>query len=225
MSFEEAITFALTLANPAASGPPQGAALAGLARPPVLDEEHPALAEGLRGARAGEVLQERGDDRAHRRGGASASRTRSGRRRGATARARTRRSAPPRRPGPRSRRLERTGSRPARHGRDREVARCGLGQAAVERGPCPLGQRAPARKRGSTKRSTPVPARRSAIASPLAGVGTPAADHVRIVPAAIPRAAARDTPEAHAGCPRSRPARRRRGRGPRAPAHGGARRP
>ena len=33
--------------------------------PRFLDEEHPALAEGGRGARAGEVLQEGGDDRAH----------------------------------------------------------------------------------------------------------------------------------------------------------------
>jgi hypothetical protein len=40
------------------------------------------------------------------------------------------------------------------------------------------------------------------FALPLAGVGTPTADQVRIVPAAIPRATARDTPEAHAGWPR-----------------------
>ena len=46
--------------------------------------------------------------------------------------------------------------------------------------PVPLGgSRMPVGKRGSTKRSTPLPARRSAIASPLAGVGTPAADEVR----------------------------------------------
>jgi len=55
--------------------------------------------------------------------------------------------------------------------------------------------------RGVVERFLTTPARRSAIVSPLAGVGTPAADHVRILPAAIPRAAARETPDAHAGCP------------------------
>jgi len=67
------------------------------------------------------------------------------------------------------RRLVRTGSRPARHRRDCEVARCGLGQAAVERGPCALGQPAAGAEAGLNEAVDPdagaaqrdrVPARR-----------------------------------------------------------------
>ena len=177
--------------------------------PRVLGEEHPALAE--RGSRrgTGQVLQERGGDRATPR------LREEPRRRSVTKQIgyatevwkRARRCVTRHRPADRHRAC-----------RDLErAARDQLDTAAIARFPDAASDTPPSRvarapwapaspRRSVVRRASgPVPARRSAITSHSPTVATPAADQVRTVPAAIPRAAARDARGARR-CPRPRPA-------------------